>query len=63
MNRIGWNFPPTGGGVETGINDAGIVHVRRGTAVQSSSRDHAELARCTRRRGAARSHHFRVTGD
>ena len=25
MNRIGWNFPPTGGGVETGINDAGIV--------------------------------------
>jgi len=25
MNKIGWNFPPTGGGVETGINDAGIV--------------------------------------
>ena len=25
MSEIGWNFPPTNGGMEAGINDAGIV--------------------------------------
>ena len=26
MNDVGWNFPPTGGGSEDGLNNPGIAH-------------------------------------
>ena len=44
-STIGWRFPPTNGGISTGINDPGIAHFTGQPLASLARGDDTELTR------------------